>query len=179
MSHRILILGSSGSGKSTFARLLAEQLGSELIHLDSHYWRPNWVAISPDEWDQLLRELVERDSWVMDGNYSKSLDLRLAYADTVIFLDYHRLLCLWRCVGRYLRYRGRVRPELAPGCYEKLDWEFITWIWNYPRRSRPQVWAALERHAGEKRIYRLRGNREVAHFLTDLHASGTLPSHKS
>jgi adenylate kinase family enzyme len=145
----------------------------ELIHLDSTYWRPNWTATSADEWDQVLLELLERENWVMDGNYPDSLNLRLSYADTVVFLDYPRWLCLWRCTKRFLRHRGSNRPELAPGCYEKIDWDFLQWIWNYPRDVKPRVWATLDRYAGEKRIIKLRGDRQVERFLAELTGSGT------
>ena len=93
---RILVLGSSGAGKSTFARQLGESLGIETIHLDSYYWQPNWISTPPDEWDQKLRTLLEKESWVMDGNYPDSLALRLSYADTVVFLDRDRVTSLLR-----------------------------------------------------------------------------------
>ena len=162
---RVLVLGSSGSGKSTFARRLGEKLGLEVIHLDSHFWLPNWTNEADEEWDLKLKELLERDSWVMDGNYPSSLPQRLEYADTVVFLDYGRIKCLWRCVGRYLKHRGRNRPELAPGCYEKIDWDFFKWIWNYPRNVRPNMLAAIN---GQSKVHViiLKGDLEVNRFFT-------------
>ena len=166
--RRVLVLGSSGSGKSTFTGRLARALGVEAIHLDSHYWQPNWTATPPAEWQARVAELLERDAWVMDGNYPDLLEQRLTYTETVVFLDYPRLTCLWRCVRRYLRHRGRNRPELAPGCHEKIDWDFLKWIWQYPRKVKPRVWEALTHHAGRVRVIRLRGDRAVAHFLERL-----------
>ena len=162
---KILVLGSSGSGKSTVTRKLGELLDVEAIHLDSYFWQPNWTATPPEEWDEVLRNLLRRDRWVMDGNYPDSLDLRLAYVDAIVFLDLNRLVCLWRCVGRYLKHRGQNRPELAPGCYEKIDWDFLKWIWNYPRNVKPKVLAVLQDHSNEKQVFRLKNNREIANFL--------------
>ncbi len=161
---RILVLGSSGAGKSTFARQLGERLGIEALHLDSYYWQPNWVSTPPEAWAQKLKELLERDSWVMDGNYTSSLPQRLEYADTVIFLDRGRVKSLLRCVGRLLKYRGQSRPELAPGCYEKIDLDFLKWIWNYPRDVKPRIMATLSEQAG-KEVVVLKSDQEIARYL--------------
>lgn len=163
---RILVLGSSGAGKSTFARELGERLGVETIHLDSYYWQPNWTCTSAEEWDQKLQALLERDSWVMDGNYPASLSLRLEYADTVIFLDCGRITSLVRCIGRFLKYRGRSRPDLAPGCNEKIDWDFLKWIWNYPRDVRPEIMETLQRQV-DKEIVVLTSDDEIARYLAE------------
>lgn len=163
---RILVLGSSGAGKSTFARELGERLGIETIHLDSYYWQPNWISPPPEVWGQKLKSLLERDSWVMDGNYTASLSLRLEYADTVIFLDRGRVKSLLRCVGRLLKYRGQSRPELAPGCNEKIDLDFLKWIWNYPRDVKPVVLETLEKQA-DKEIIVLKSDNEIARYLVE------------
>lgn len=104
----------------------------------------------------------------MDGNYPDSLELRLARADGVVFIDRDRLLCLWRCIRRYLKHRGHNRPELAPGCYEKLDRDFLKWIWNYPRDVRPKALEAIQRSGRQKRVVILRNEREAAAFLRSL-----------
>jgi len=161
---RILVLGSSGAGKSTFARALGERLGIEVLHLDSYFWQPNWVSTPADVWVQKLKGLLERDSWVMDGNYPASLPQRLEYADTVIFLDQGRVKSLLRCVGRLLKYRGQSRPELAPGCYEKIDLDFLKWIWNYPRDVKPGIMATLSKQVG-KEVVVLKSDREITRYL--------------
>lgn len=165
--QRILVLGSSGSGKSTFARRLSARLGIELIHLDSHYWNPHWTCTPEIEWECKLDALLTSESWVMDGNYPASLEKRLERADTVVFLDSGRLSCLWRCLQRWRRYRGTNRPELPPGCYEKIDWEFFQWIWNYPRKIKPALLEALDSQ-DQAQVIVLKGQREIESFLSRL-----------
>lgn len=163
---RILVLGSSGSGKSTFTRELGKRLGIEAIHLDSYYWQPNWTSLPAEEWNQKLKALLESDSWVMDGNYPSSLSLRLKYADTVFFLEQGRIKSLLRCVGRFFKYRGQNRPELAPGCTEKIDLDFLNWIWNYPRDVKPEIMATLENQV-DKEIIVLKSDNEIARYLSE------------
>jgi adenylate kinase family enzyme len=162
---RVLVLGPSGAGKSTFAQALGERLGIETIHLDSYYWQPNWTPTPPEEWDRKLKGLLRRKSWVMDGNYPTSLSLRLESADTVIFLDRNRVRSLLRCIGRFLKYRGQSRPELAPGCNEKIDWDFLKWIWNYPRDVKPGIMETLAQ--SETRVIVLRNDAAVAKYLEE------------
>ena len=164
---RVLVLGSSGAGKSTFAKELGSALDIETIHLDSFYWKPNWTPTEPDEWAGTLNRLLARESWVMDGNYPDSLAFRLKYADTAIFLERSRIQSLVRCVGRYLKYRGQSRPELAPGCTEKIDLDFLRWIWNYPRDVKPRIAQALESQPNVD-VVLLRGDSEARDYLSSL-----------
>jgi adenylate kinase family enzyme len=168
---RIIVLGSSGSGKSTLARRLGALLAVEVIHLDSYYWQPHWVATPAAEWTARVMELLRGDRWVMDGNYLSSLELRVARADTVIFIDQSRWVCLWRCLRRWARHRGQNRPELAAGCYEKIDLDFLKWIWNYPRDVKPDIERVLEQHS-EKRVVWLRGSAAADTFLAQSARAG-------
>ncbi len=94
--RRVLVLGSPGAGKSTFARALAALTGLPLIHLDAHYHLPGWQEPDPAEWDARLDGLIAGGTWIIDGNFGSSLDRRLARADTAILLDYPTLVCLSR-----------------------------------------------------------------------------------
>ena len=91
---RISIVGSGGAGKSTFAHQLADILHLPVIHLDALYWQPGWVATPQDEWRDKQQQLVQQECWIIDGNYTSTLDVRFAVADTIIFLDFPRFRCL-------------------------------------------------------------------------------------
>ena len=162
---KILVIGSGGSGKSTVATRLGELLHLKVSHLDQLFWRPGWTKAAPEEWLQIVTSLTDRDSWILDGNYGSTLDLRFQKCDTVVFLDRSRWLCLWRIVKRALRYRNEQRPDMAEGCPEKLDLEFVLWVWNYPRQTRPKVAKLLREQSDGKQIVWLRSRREVEKFL--------------
>ncbi len=157
---RVLVMGPSGSGKSTVARELGEILGINVIHLDAVFWNPGWVETPRPQFRETLEGLVKGESWIMDGSYSNTLDIRLPVADTVVFLDLLRRTCLWRVIRRRLQYRGRSRPDIAPGCPERLTWEFLKWIWDYPRKRRRQTLEIIDQYADGRRIVRL-GSAEV------------------
>ena len=164
----MLVIGSGGSGKSTLARRIGERTGLPVIHLDALYWRPGWVEAPPDEWTGTVAALLEGDRWVMDGNYGRTLEQRLRACDTVVFLDLPRLVCAWRVLARAVRYRGRSRPNMAPGCPERMTWEFLRWVWWYPRRSRPGVLRKLAALDGGQTVIVLRSGAQVERFVATL-----------
>jgi adenylate kinase family enzyme len=165
---RILVIGPGGAGKSTLARRMGERLGLPVVHLDAMYWRAGWTKAPEDEWAREVARLIGDDAWVMDGNYSGTLDLRIPAADTIVFLDFPRLVCLWRVVKRRLRFHGHARPEMHPECPERLTWQFIDWIWNYRRLQRPRVLERLRAVADEKRIVVLQSQRDAEQFVSSL-----------
>jgi adenylate kinase family enzyme len=168
---RILIIGSGGAGKTTFAKALASRTGLPLTHLDQLFWHPGWVPTPDEEWDRIVAELIARDSWIMDGNYGRTLPGRLEAADTVIFLDLPRLVCMSRIFKRRLRNFGRIRPDSAPGCPERISWEFVRWVWTYRSRRRPGIMKRLDALRSTKRIIILKSDREVRQFLENVASS--------
>jgi adenylate kinase family enzyme len=137
-----------------------------VTHLDRLFWQPGWQATGKAEWREIQHGLVADDDWVLDGNYDSSLDIRLAAADTVIFLDFPRRICLTRVMRRTIASRGR--DTQAPGCPDKVDAEFLRWIWNYRAESRPKVLAAISEHGKNAEQLILRSPREVREFLAIL-----------
>ncbi|HEX6289563.1 MAG TPA: DNA topology modulation protein [Herpetosiphonaceae bacterium] len=166
--RKIMLIGPGGAGKSTLARHLGAILDIDVIHLDRLFWKPGWIETPRAEWRTLQQRLVQGERWIVDGNYGGTLDIRLAAADTIIFLDLPRWLCLWRVVKRRVIYAGRARPDMSEGCSEKLDWQFLRWIWQYPRTRRPQILRQLAQLSAQKRVIRLRSQADVARFLHEV-----------
>ena len=142
IGNRIIVLGCPGSGKSTFARALAARTGLPLIHLDSVWWRADVSHISRDEFDRALAGLLAGEQWIMDGDYSRTYEVRLRAADTVIFLDYPEDVCMAGIVGRL----GEERPDM-PWTESALDPELVAMVKNYARDNRPVLLDLLRRYA--------------------------------
>ncbi len=173
--RRIIIIGCGGSGKSTLAAKLGELLQLPVVHLDRLFWRPGWQESSKAEMDAKVEALCGGDAWIIDGNYGRTLDVRIAACDTIIFLDLSTLSCLWGVVRRYWRYRGRTRPDMGEGCTEQISWEFIKWIWRYRRDSRPDVLRKLNAAGPGRSVIILKSRRRVSDFLREQHAISANP----
>jgi len=117
--ERVMIIGCGGAGKSTLARRLGEKTGLPVVHLDQIWWAPgNWQHTSREEFDaQLMREM-DRPRWILDGNYNRTMELRLNHCDTVIYLDMPRMVCLKNWIGRVIKNWGHARADMAQGCSE-------------------------------------------------------------
>jgi len=163
--RKILVIGSGGAGKSTFSIRLSKILNIEVIHLDTRYWQPGWVEPSKEEWKKTIEMLIARETWIMDGNYSGTLDLRIVACDTLIFLDISRWVCVWRVIKRFMKNRNRRRPDMAEGCIDRFDLRFVIWVWNYRKRSRPKIVKLIEEKTDGKTVILLRSDGEVERFL--------------
>ncbi|WP_420644742.1 AAA family ATPase [Candidatus Leptofilum sp.] len=166
---RVLVIGSSGSGKSTLARQLGATLELPVIHLDRHYWHAGWVGTPMDEWQATVQKLIRRDTWIMDGNYRETLNIRLQAADSVVFLDLPPWICALRAIKRRIQYRKRPRPDIAEGCREPLLdpqlFQFVRHVLNYPNRAKPFVMQQLRSIAHDKHIVLLKSTQDVDNFI--------------
>ncbi|MFA5482620.1 MAG: AAA family ATPase [Bacilli bacterium] len=127
---KITIVGYSGSGKSSLARTLGNHFNINVLHLDSVHFLSNWIERDEEEEKIIVEKfLKENTSWIIDGNYSKLyFDQRMQESDIIIILLFNRFNCFFRVLNRYNKYKGKSRPDITQGCYEKLDKEFISWI---------------------------------------------------
>ena len=162
---KVLVLGCAGSGKSTFSELLGQSKGLPVVHLDSLYWKPGWIASTEEEWDQVIEKLIHKEEYILDGNYSRTLEVRLRESDTVFYFDYPRYLCLYRVIKRRILNHGRTRPDMAENCKEKIDYEFISWVWNFNKTNRPKIIKKLEEVKEIKQVYIFRKPRELKNYI--------------
>ncbi len=167
------MLGPGGAGKSVIARELAGITGLPLIHLDREYWGPGWVKPEREAWLAKLDELLAGDAWIADGTHIDTLDHRLARADGVILLEYSRWVALSGVATRLIRRRGRHRPDLAPGCKNRLDRSYTSWVWTYPHVTRPAVAAVLKDHASHISVVTLFSRRHAANWLDSIRSTPT------
>ena len=165
--ERILIIGCGGAGKSTLARQLGEKLGLPVVHLDKLWWKPGWVESSAEEFDEKLAIELEKPQWIMDGNFNRTLPERIARCDTIIYLDFSRTACLYGIFKRLLTNIGKTRPDMGAGCKEKVDWDFVKWVWNFNKHKREKYYRLLNEAEGVETIV-LKNRRMVKRFLQSL-----------
>ncbi len=162
-----MIMGSAGSGKSTLAKELSKRTGIEAIHLDKEFWNPGWILTEKPEQIVLHKAFMKRDSWIIDGNYNASLESRTKEADLIIFLDMPLYLCMYRVISRYFKNKGKSRVDMAVGCEEKIDKEFINYIFYYHRKKKFTDLDLLSKMADKSKIVMLKGQSEVSRFLME------------
>lgn len=165
--ERVLIIGCGGAGKSTLARRLGEKLHLPVVHLDKLWWKPGWVESAPDEFDKKLVVELEKPQWIMDGNFNRTMPVRIEKCDTIIYLDFSRFACLLGVLKRVITTFGKVRPDMGEGCPERFDWEFIQWVWNFNKHNREKYYRLLNEAEGVETIV-LKNRRMVKRFVKTL-----------
>ncbi|GAA2105461.1 DNA topology modulation protein [Actinomadura alba] len=165
---RIAVVGCGGSGKSVLARALAEQTGYPITHLDAVYYDDDWNTLPMEKFAVLQQELVAEPTWVIDGNYASTLPIRLAAADTVVFLDLHPITCLWGIAQRRIRYRG---GQHTNGVYDRVNWGFVKYVWGYRRSMAPRVRDLIAEHAGHAEVHVVKSRRAATKLAAVLGSS--------
>lgn len=142
---RIMIFGRSGSGKSTYALKLQQQLNIPLYHLDRYFFMDNWVERDESEFLAILQGLVEQKDWIIDGNCLQSLELRYKNADVCLYLNPPKWLCLWRVFKRRFNKDQNVKDR-PPNSKEIIRWQFLRYIWNFDQRVAPIITHLKQAH---------------------------------
>ena len=166
--ERVIIIGCGGSGKSTLGKALGVKTGLPVVHLDQIFWSPgNWKHLDRSEFDHLLKLELEKPRWILDGNYDRTLPMRLERCDTVIWLDYSRFVCIFQWIKRVITNWGKARGDMAPGCNEWFDPEFAGWVWKFNKKNRKCYQELLAKQA-DKNIYIFKNRRQLKKFLRDM-----------
>ena len=156
---KVIVIGCPGSGKSTVSRALHNKTGIPLYHLDMMYWNADKTTVEKSVFLERLSVVLEKDAWIIDGNYGATMELRMEACDTVIFLDYLLDVCLDGIRER----RGKPRSDM-PWIETEEDSEFIEFIKNYNEQQKPKVLELLEKYS-DKNIIIFKGREQADAFL--------------
>ncbi|HPX33084.1 MAG TPA: adenylate kinase [Erysipelotrichaceae bacterium] len=162
--QRIIVIGCPGSGKSTFSKILHDITKIHLVHLDRLYWNDDGTTVDQRVFMEKLKKEIKKAQWIIDGNYSSTMEFRMKYCDTIFFLDYPLDICL---EGINLR-KGKQRSDLPYiEATEKEDEKFINYIKKYDVESRPKTISLLKKYS-DKKIIIFKNRNEATNFLKDL-----------
>jgi adenylate kinase family enzyme len=176
--QRVLVMGSSGSGKSTFARRLAKATGLPFVSLDALYWQPGWQPSEPEPFGLRVTEAASAPGWIMDGNYTRFAgELRRERADTVIWFDLPRHVCMSGIMTRIVGSYGQVRPEMAPGCPERIDLEFLRYVWTYRQQQRPRLLEFFEGLRADQELICFNNREQAESYLAGVTPSSAAMIH--
>lgn len=162
---KIIVIGCPGSGKSTFSIKLHEITGIPLFHLDMMNWNSDRTTVEKTVFRERLSDTIQKNDWIIDGNYGSTMELRIQACDTVIFLDYPTDVCLKGIIER----RGKARPDMPWIENEnEEDAEFIEFIKSFKSQSRPKIIELLDKYS-HKDIYIFKSRNEADEFLNRIY----------
>ena len=164
---KIAIIGYSGSGKSTLARQLGKFFNCPVLYLDKIQFEPNWEERDQETSKEMVKNFLDKNSsWIIDGNYTSFYrDRRMEEADMIVFMNFSRTTCLFQAYKRSVTYKGRTREDMASGCIEKLDFEFIKWILFGGRSKDKRCQYAETIKTYNKKVVVLKNRKETEIFL--------------
>lgn len=170
-ANKIMIIGCPGSGKSTLAVNLNKILSFPVYHLDSLFNKQNWIRATKEEWTTKINDIIVRDEWIMDGTYGETLEMRAEQADAIIWLNYPTLTCLRRIFKRYDENKGKGRVNIAEGCNEKIDIDFVRNVLKFKEEHR-DVFLAFRKRLQNKEFIMLKNDNQVKNFLEKVSEEG-------
>jgi adenylate kinase family enzyme len=164
---RVVVTGPTGAGKTELARELGDRLGVPVVHLDTLFWGPGWVATPPEEWDALQRRELAAGPWIVEAQFDDMLPDWLHAADTVVFVDASPLRCLWRVTRRRLSRRASAGTPAGtePGPSHRALLKFLRNHWRYRTGVRPELLAELARKRDGRSVVVVRRPREARAFV--------------
>lgn len=160
MMKKVIVIGCPGSGKSTFARAMHQKTGIPLFHLDMLYWNADKTTVEKAVFLQRLKNVLDKDEWIIDGNYASTMEMRMKECDTVFFLDFQLEVCLDGLNAR----RGKPRADMPWVEDDALDEELIEFVKSYNADSRPKVLELLDKFK-EKNIIIFHSRSEADEYI--------------
>jgi adenylate kinase family enzyme len=162
---RVVILGSPGSGKSTFAQKLHNETKLPLVHLDFYYHQTEFNYYNDSSaWVDKVEQLMKPKEWIIDGNYQSTIPRRSEVADTIILFNISRWVCLYRVLKRRINYRNKERLDMPSEWREKANWYFIKYLLTFPERQLPDILKELKKYPN-KQVLIFKNQKESEQYL--------------
>jgi adenylate kinase family enzyme len=161
--NKVIIIGCPGSGKTTFAEKLQKCTALPLYYLDAIWHKPDKTHIPREEFDQRISEIFATPEWIIDGNYSRTIEMRLKECDTVFLFDLPTEVCLQGATERI----GKGRYDL-PWIEKELDPEFEGFIKDFANTSLPKIYELIEKYKAEKQVIIFRSREEADEYLKSI-----------
>lgn len=162
IANRIMVIGCPGAGKSTLSAQIAQIRNIPLVHLDSIQWIDDNTTAPQATFDAKLKEEIQKKEWIMDGNYARTLALRMECADMVIWLDFPRSICCYRILKRYVKNKRKKNPHGNP---DRLDFSFLRFVWNYKKENDSQIKSLKIKYQEQLHFIHIHSGQELKEFM--------------
>jgi len=168
---KIMVLGSSGTGKTTICRMIGSKLNIPSLHLDSVYWKKDWENISKEDFNSYMKKFMTKNhEWVIDGNYTNNMHFkyRLGLADVIIYLDFGTQVSLQGIHKRASTYKHLVRSDMAEGCIEGIDQVFLQYVATFNKRKSKYLKATINKYRSKKQVIIFKNRKELYEWYNSL-----------
>lgn len=159
---KIIVIGCPGAGKSTFSRALRDKIGLPLYYLDMLWHKGDKTNISREEFDQKLSDILTKEKWIIDGNFGRTLEMRIKAGDTIFLLDFPKEVCLQGVMERV----GKAREDM-PWVEERFDEEFRAFIESFAEKELPRIYSLLDNYK-DKNIIIFKDRNALNEYINSL-----------
>lgn len=171
---KILIVGHSSSGKSTFAKRLAEHYKLPILHIDTIFFGPNWSRRDKSLVEHEIKDFMNQENWIIDGLYRKYAIERFDLSDQLFIFDFNRFKCLYGAIVRRIKYHNQNRDTIADGCREKLDLSFVWWILFNGRTRDSRALFRLYKEKYKDKVIVFKNRKQINKYLVSIGYNGSL-----
>ncbi len=158
--NKVIVIGCPGSGKTTFAEKLNKCTGLPLYYLDAIWHKPDKTHIPREEFDERIADIFSKPKWIIDGNYKRTIEMRLQHCDTVFLFDLPTEVCIKGATDRI----GKDRYDL-PWTETELDEEFKQFIVEFPEKTLPYIYELIEKYRTEKHVVIFKSRNEADEYI--------------
>ncbi len=171
---KILVIGYSSSGKSTFSKRIGNVYNIPVLHIDKIFFSPNWVERDKPQVEKEIRSFMTNESWIIDGLYRKLANERFEIADQVFIFDFNRFKCLYGAMVRRVKFHNQIRDSIADGCLERLNFSFIWWILFGGRKKESKELLKNIKNTYHNKVIVFKTRKQASHYLKSIGYTGSL-----